>query len=82
MNSGRDKHKEGEMRTFGTRGTVQPDQHYVVARTAEVKDFINRRLKRDGTSFFLRRAKLERQPSFDGHSLRSQPRIQPTFPFK
>ena len=30
------------MRTFGTRGTVQPDQHYVVARTAEVKDFINR----------------------------------------
>ena len=42
MNSGRVKHKEGEMRTFGTRGTVQPDQHYVVARTAEVKDFINR----------------------------------------
>ena len=30
------------MRTFGTRGTVRPDQHYVVARTAEVKDFINR----------------------------------------
>ena len=29
------------MRTFGTRGTVRPDQHYVVARTAEVKDFIN-----------------------------------------
>ena len=30
------------MRTFGTRGVVRPDQHYVVARTAEVKDFINR----------------------------------------
>lgn len=30
------------MRTFGTRGTVQPNQHYVVARTAEVRDFINR----------------------------------------
>ena len=30
------------MRTFGTRGTVQPDQHYVVARTAEMRDFINR----------------------------------------
>ena len=42
MNSGHVKHKEGEMRTFGTRGTVRPDQHYVVARTAEVKDFINR----------------------------------------
>ena len=30
------------MRTFGTRGIVQPDQHYVVARTDEVKNFINR----------------------------------------
>ena len=30
------------MRTFGTRGIVRPDQHYVVARTDEVKNFINR----------------------------------------
>ena len=30
------------MRTFGTRGSVQPDRHYVVPRTVEVKDFINR----------------------------------------
>ena len=30
------------MRTFGTRGSVQPDRHYVVLRTEEVKDFINR----------------------------------------
>ena len=30
------------MRTFGTRGIVRPDQHYVVARTEEVKNFINR----------------------------------------
>ncbi len=30
------------MRTFGTRGSVQPDRHYVVPRTAEIKDFINR----------------------------------------
>ena len=30
------------MRTFGTRGSVQPDRHYVVPRTEEVKDFINR----------------------------------------
>lgn len=30
------------MRTFGTRGIVQPDQHYVVARTEEVKNFIHR----------------------------------------
>ena len=30
------------MRTFGTRGSVHPDRHYVVRRTEEVKDFINR----------------------------------------
>ena len=30
------------MRTFGTRGSVQPDRHYVVPRTEEIKDFINR----------------------------------------
>lgn len=30
------------MRTFGTRGSVQPDRHYVVPRTEEVKDFIDR----------------------------------------
>ncbi len=30
------------MRTFGTRGVVQPDQHYVVARTEEIRNFINR----------------------------------------
>ena len=30
------------MRTFGTQGAVQPDRHYVVPRTEEVKDFINR----------------------------------------
>ena len=30
------------MRTFGTQGTVRPEQHYVVARTEEVKNFINR----------------------------------------
>ena len=30
------------MRTFGTQGIVRPDQHYVVARTEEVKNFINR----------------------------------------
>ena len=29
------------MRTFGTRGSVQPDRHYVVPRTEEVKDFVN-----------------------------------------
>ena len=30
------------MRTFGTQGAVRPDRHYVVPRTEEVKDFINR----------------------------------------
>ena len=30
------------MRTFGTRGAVQSDRHYVVPRTEEIKDFINR----------------------------------------
>ena len=30
------------MRTFGTRGVVRPEQHYVVARTEEVNNFINR----------------------------------------
>ena len=30
------------MRTFGTQGAVQSDRHYVVPRTEEVKDFINR----------------------------------------
>lgn len=30
------------MRTFGTQGSVRPDRHYVVPRTEEVKDFINR----------------------------------------
>ena len=30
------------MRTFGTRGTVQPDRHYVVPRTEEVQNFISR----------------------------------------
>ena len=30
------------MRHFGTYGRVRPDQHYVVRRTAETADFINR----------------------------------------
>ena len=34
--------KEMNMRSFGTYGRVYPDQHYVVPRTAEIADFINR----------------------------------------
>lgn len=30
------------MRTFGTRGTVRPDRHYVVPRTEEIQNFISR----------------------------------------
>lgn len=30
------------MRSFETRGRVYPDKHYVVSRTEEIKDFINR----------------------------------------
>ena len=30
------------MRSFGTYGRVRPEQHYIVPRTAEVADFINR----------------------------------------
>ena len=30
------------MRRFGTQGRVRPDQHYVVPRTEETDDFINR----------------------------------------
>lgn len=30
------------MRSFGTRGRVYPDKHYVVPRTKEIRDFINR----------------------------------------
>ncbi|MDE0482114.1 MAG: AAA-like domain-containing protein [Candidatus Poribacteria bacterium] len=30
------------MRSFGTRGRVYPDKHYVVPRTEEIADFINR----------------------------------------
>lgn len=30
------------MRSFGTRGRVYPDKHYVVSRTEEIADFINR----------------------------------------
>ncbi len=30
------------MRSFGTRGRVYPDRHYIVARTEEIRDFINR----------------------------------------
>ena len=30
------------MRSFGTRGRVYPDRHYVVSRTEEISDFINR----------------------------------------
>ncbi len=30
------------MRSFGTRGRVYPDKHYVVSRAEEVADFINR----------------------------------------
>ncbi len=32
----------GKMRSFGTRGRVYPDRHYIVARTEEIRDFINR----------------------------------------
>ena len=31
------------MRRFGTQGRVYPEDNYVVPRTAEVDDFINRR---------------------------------------
>ena len=30
------------MRSFGTYGRVRPEQHYIVPRTTEVADFINR----------------------------------------
>ena len=30
------------MRTFGTQGTVRPERHYVVPRTEDVRNFINR----------------------------------------
>lgn len=30
------------MRSFGTRGRVYPDKHYIVPRTEEIRDFINR----------------------------------------
>ncbi|MXV78694.1 hypothetical protein F4083_04255 [Candidatus Poribacteria bacterium] len=30
------------MRSFGTRGRVYPDRHYIVKRTEEIRDFINR----------------------------------------
>ena len=30
------------MRSFGTQGTVSPDTNYIVPRTAEIADFINR----------------------------------------
>ena len=33
---------EGKMRSFGTYGRVRPEQHYIVPRTAEVADFVNR----------------------------------------
>lgn len=30
------------MRRFGTQGRVYPDRHYVVSRTEEIADFIDR----------------------------------------
>ena len=30
------------MKSFGTRGRVYPDKHYIVSRTEEIADFINR----------------------------------------
>ena len=30
------------MRNFGTYGYVRPEQHYIVPRTTEIADFINR----------------------------------------
>ncbi len=30
------------MRRFGTRGPVNPEQHYIVARTEELTEFIKR----------------------------------------
>lgn len=30
------------MRRFGTQGRVRPEQHYIVSRTEEIADFINR----------------------------------------
>ncbi len=30
------------MRRFGTQGPVNPQEHYVVSRTEEIADFINR----------------------------------------
>ena len=34
--------RQKRMRTFGTRGPVDPAKHYVVQRTDEIADFINR----------------------------------------
>ena len=30
------------MRSFGTQGRVSPDTNYIVSRTEEIADFINR----------------------------------------
>ena len=47
------------MRWFETRGPVYPEDNYVVARTDELADFMNR-LKGAGTSSFSRHAKQAR----------------------
>ena len=57
------------MRWFETRGPVYAEDNYVVARTEELADFVDR-LKKADISSFLRRARQARQPSSKMRSTR------------
>ena len=50
------------MKTFGTQGPVNPDENYVVSRTEEIADFVDR-VKKANTSFSSHRDRPEKQPS-------------------
>ena len=65
------------MRRFGTQGRVRPDQHYVVRRTAETADFINR--VKDGRYIVLFAPRQTGKTTFFRLALEALTEADPTY---
>ena len=65
------------MRRFGTHGRVRPDQHYVVRRTAETADFVNR--VKDGKYIVLFAPRQTGKTTFFRLALEALTEADPTY---
>ena len=65
------------MRSFGTQGRVYPDKHYIVSRSEEIADFINR--VKDGKYIVLFAPRQTGKTTFFRLALEALTEEEPTY---